>query len=69
MAYIPKILKYCNLNNKENTKSLYDFTHMESNEQNELTCKVETDSEIENRLTAVRSGWWDSWVGVCMWSE
>ena len=29
---------------------------MESNEQNELTSKTETDSQIESRLTVVRVG-------------
>ena len=30
----------------------YDFTHVESNEQTELTRKTQTDSYIESRMTA-----------------
>ena len=30
----------------------YDFTHMQSNEQTELTRKTQTDSYIESRMTA-----------------
>ena len=33
-----------------------DFTHVESNEQTELTSKIETNSWIESRLTALGGG-------------
>ena len=33
----------------------YDFTHVESNEQIELTSKTETDSKMKNRWQPV--GW------------
>ena len=31
----------------------YDFIHVESNEQTELTSKIETDPKIKIRLTAM----------------
>ena len=34
----------------------YDFTHVESNEQTELTRKTQTDSYIESRMTALEGG-------------
>ena len=36
---------------------------MESNEQTELTSKIEKDSEIESRLTAQGRGWYCGVVG------
>ena len=50
--------EYYTKSNKPVRKSQipYDFTHVESNEQNELTKKMGTDPQMDRNMTASRGG-------------
>ena len=47
----------CKQNKQSEKDTAWSHLHVESNEQTELTSKIETDSLIECKVTAIMGGW------------